>query len=61
MTAKQIIKVIESDGWYFYEQKGSHRHFLHAIKTGKVTVPFHSSRDLPKFVVANIYRQAGLK
>ncbi|MDR1780592.1 MAG: type II toxin-antitoxin system HicA family toxin [Tannerella sp.] len=31
---KEIIARIESDGWYFVAQKGSHRQFRHTIKTG---------------------------
>jgi predicted RNA binding protein YcfA (HicA-like mRNA interferase family) len=31
--------MIEADGWKFHSQKGSHRHFKHAAKPGRVTVP----------------------
>ena len=35
---KEMITIIEDDGWYMEGQRGSHRQFKHAEKTGKVTV-----------------------
>ena len=35
--------------------------FIHDAKPGKVTVPNHGSIDIPKFILANIWRQAGWK
>jgi predicted RNA binding protein YcfA (HicA-like mRNA interferase family) len=35
--------------------------FIHATNPGKVTVPFHGGDDIPKHILANIFRQAGLK
>lgn len=29
---KEIIDLIENDGWYLVAQKGSHRQFKHATK-----------------------------
>ncbi|MBB6146656.1 putative RNA binding protein YcfA (HicA-like mRNA interferase family) [Silvibacterium bohemicum] len=61
MKAREIIRVIEEDGWKLKRQTGSHMHFAHLSKPGIVTVPFHGSKDLPKFIVASILKQAGLK
>ncbi|EOH97913.1 type II toxin-antitoxin system HicA family toxin [Enterococcus pallens] len=61
MKAKEMIKLLESDGWYEKNQKGSHRHFLHPTKKGKVTVPEHGSKDIPKGTANNILSQAGLR
>ena len=41
MKTKEIIKLIEADGWYEVRQKGSHKQFKHSIKKGLVTVPVH--------------------
>ncbi len=35
--------------------------FIHDSKLGKVTVPYHGNADIAKFVLANIWRQAGWK
>jgi predicted RNA binding protein YcfA (HicA-like mRNA interferase family) len=61
MKAREIIRIIEADGWRFVRQTGSHKHFQHPEKPGTVTVPFHGNRDLLKYVVASILKQAGLK
>jgi predicted RNA binding protein YcfA (HicA-like mRNA interferase family) len=53
-------KEILADGWVFKSQVGSHRHYIHPTKPGKVTIPFHS-KDLPKKTENSIRQQAGLK
>lgn len=61
MTAKEIVKALEADGWY--ELKGGktgHRQFKHDQKPGKVTVPMHPG-DIPFLTVKSIAKQAGLK
>jgi len=59
---REIIEIIEADGWYLIAQKGSHKHFKHPIKKGKVTVPDHgNAHELEHFIVSSILKQAGLK
>ncbi len=60
LNSKDIIKMIEADGWQLIRAKGSHHHFKHPVKKGLVTIP-HPKRTLPKGTVANILKQAGLK
>ena len=43
MKVRDIIKLIEQDGWYLAYMRGSHRNFLHPTKSGKVTIPGHLS------------------
>lgn len=57
---KEMERIILSDGWVFKSQEGSHRHYKHPIKKGKVTIPFHC-KDLTKAVENSIMKQAGLK
>jgi predicted RNA binding protein YcfA (HicA-like mRNA interferase family) len=61
MKTREIIRIIEKDGWTLLRQKGSHMHFEHPEKPGITTVPFHASTDLSKRVLASILKQAGLK
>jgi predicted RNA binding protein YcfA (HicA-like mRNA interferase family) len=61
VKVREIIKLIEHDGWRQVRQKGSHRHFRHPIKRGTVTVAGHRSEDLRPKTQADIFRQAGLK
>ena len=59
MNSKEIIKLIEADGWYHVRTNGSHHHFKHPIKRGLVTIP-HPKLDLPQGTIKSIKRQAGL-
>lgn len=58
---RDIIKLLESDGWFLVNTVGSHRQFKHPIKTGKVTVSGKLSDDVRKGTLASILKQAGLK
>ncbi len=57
--SRKIIKLLKADGWQFMVATGSHHHFKHGSKPGKVTVP-HPKKDLPVGTVRSILRQAGL-
>lgn len=61
MNFKEIEKIIKDDGWQFKEAQGSHHHYIHPQKPGKVTLPNHGKRDLTKGVINSILKQAGLK
>jgi predicted RNA binding protein YcfA (HicA-like mRNA interferase family) len=61
LKAREIIRIIEEDGWRLARQTGGHKHFRHPSKPGLVTVPFHGNKDLAKRVIASILKQAGLK
>lgn len=45
MKVKEIIKLIEDDGWYLTRTRGSHRQYKHPGKSGLVTVPGKPSDD----------------
>ena len=61
MKVKEIIRLIEKDGWYFVRQKGSHRQYKHPVKAGLVTIPGKESDDLKKGTENSILKQAKLK
>lgn len=54
---RQIIKVLESKGFNFIRQKGSHR--LYRKGSLRVTIPFHN-KDLKPGTLKSILRQAGI-
>lgn len=60
MRAREIEKIILKDGWRLKSTKGSHRHYIHDLKSGKVTIPFHS-KDLDSRTVKSILEQAGIE
>jgi predicted RNA binding protein YcfA (HicA-like mRNA interferase family) len=62
MKTKEIIKLIEADGWFEVRQKGSHKQFKHPVKKGLVTIPVHRlSNDLPPGLEKSILRQAQME
>lgn len=61
MKARQLVKLIESDGWYLVRQKGSHKQYKHKIKKGLVTVSAHKmSDDIAPGTLNSIFKQAQL-
>lgn len=62
MKIREIIKLIEADGWNFQRQKGSHKIYKHPIKKGIVVLPDHGGNsDIKKGTENSILKQAGLK
>ena len=61
MKVKDILKMIEEDGWFLVAQRGSHRQYKHPTKTGRVTVAGKPSKDMPAGTLNSILKQAGLK
>lgn len=58
-SSREIIKKIERDGWYLVNIVGSHHHFKHSTKSGKITVP-HPRKDIPRGTERSILKRAGL-
>lgn len=59
---KEIIKIIEADGWFIVSQKGSHKQYKHLTKRGRVTIPDHGkNKDLDHKTVKSILTQAGIQ
>jgi predicted RNA binding protein YcfA (HicA-like mRNA interferase family) len=61
MKVRSLIKKIESDGWQYMYTTGSHRHFKHPEKPGKVTIPGHPGDDVTPGTLRSVLKQAGLK
>lgn len=61
MKVRDVIRVLQQDGWYLLTIKGSHRQFKHPTKPGRVTVAGNLSKDIPPGTLDNIWKQAGLK
>jgi predicted RNA binding protein YcfA (HicA-like mRNA interferase family) len=61
MKVKELIELIDADGWLQVRQKGSHRQFHHPTKPGTVTVSGKPSVDVPPGTLSNVLKQAGLK
>ena len=60
MRSKDLIRLIEKEGWVLRRVRGSHHQFKHPTKPGLVTIP-HPKKDMPQGTVKNILRQAGIE
>jgi predicted RNA binding protein YcfA (HicA-like mRNA interferase family) len=60
MKVKEILRLLEDDGWYLVVTVGSPRQYKHRTKPGRVTVPGKLGKDLPIGTERSILRQAGL-
>ncbi|MBN8247337.1 MAG: type II toxin-antitoxin system HicA family toxin [Verrucomicrobia bacterium] len=61
MKVREIIRMIEVDGWYLDRTRGSHRQYKHTRKQGVVTVPGKPGDDLAPGTQNSILKQSGLK
>jgi predicted RNA binding protein YcfA (HicA-like mRNA interferase family) len=58
---RDVVKMLENDGWSVVRQRGSHRQFKHATKPGLVTVAGKPGDDVAPGTLNSILKQAGLK
>ncbi len=61
MKVKELLKLLEEDGWQLARTKGSHRQFKHPNKSGTITVAGKPSIEVPKGTLNAILKQSGLK
>ena len=61
MKIRDIIRLIEAEGWYLVETKGSHRQYKHPVILGRVTIAGHPNDDLAPGTLNSILKQAKLK
>ena len=56
MKVRNVIKLINQDGWYLARTKGDHRQYKHSLKTGLVTIAGHLSDDVAKRTLKNVLK-----
>jgi predicted RNA binding protein YcfA (HicA-like mRNA interferase family) len=61
VKVRDLIKLLEEDGWYLARTRGSHHQFKHTEKSGTVTVAGKAAIDIPRGTLNSILKQAGLK
>lgn len=58
LSSKEIIYILEKNGFIFISQKGSHCKY---IKNGYVVIIPHPKKEIPAGTFMSILRQSGLK
>jgi len=61
VKVRDLIRLLESDGWRLRGIKGSHRQFKHSEKNMVVTVPGQAGKDVPTGTLKAILKSAGLE
>jgi predicted RNA binding protein YcfA (HicA-like mRNA interferase family) len=61
VKVRDVLRMLNDDGWYLVASEGSHRQYKHPTKPGRVTVPGKPNDDTPPGTLNSILKQAGLK
>lgn len=61
MKIRDVIKLIEADGWYLVTTQGSHRQYQHPTKSGRVTIAGHPNDDLAPGTLNSVFKQAQIQ
>ncbi|GIW41305.1 MAG: addiction module toxin, HicA family [Candidatus Binatia bacterium] len=61
MKVRDLIRLLEDDGWYLVRTRGSHRQYKHPTKKGIVTGPGKLGDDLATGTLTSVLKQAQLK
>jgi predicted RNA binding protein YcfA (HicA-like mRNA interferase family) len=61
MKVRDVIKLIEVDGWCYDHTTGDHRHYEHPTKKGAVSVSGQFGHEVPIGTLKKIFKQAQIK
>jgi predicted RNA binding protein YcfA (HicA-like mRNA interferase family) len=61
VKVRDVISMIERDGWVLVRTRGSHRQFRHPAKPGTVTIAGKLGVDMPRGTFKSVLKQAALE
>lgn len=61
VKVRDLLRLVEADGWRHVRTTGSHRHFKHESRPNVVTIPGHPGDDVPPGTLRSILKAAGLE
>jgi predicted RNA binding protein YcfA (HicA-like mRNA interferase family) len=61
VKVREVMRLLEDDGWVLIATRGSHRQYKHPTKPGRVTLAGKPSDDLAPGTLNSIRKQSGLK
>jgi len=61
MKIRDVIKLIEDNGWFLVATRGSHRQYKNMSKVGRVTIAGHPGDDVSPGALNSIRKQAQLE
>jgi predicted RNA binding protein YcfA (HicA-like mRNA interferase family) len=60
MKVRDVIKLVEADGWFLARMRGDHRQYKHPTKPGLVTIAGHLGKEMPPGTLLSVLKQAQL-
>lgn len=60
VRVRELVALLEANGWRFARQKGSHKQFKHPDHAFLITVPDHRG-DVKPGILADVLKKAGVK
>jgi predicted RNA binding protein YcfA (HicA-like mRNA interferase family) len=61
MKVRELLRLLEDDGWYVARTRGRHLQYKHPTKPEVVTLPEKPNDDLAPGTLNSVLKQAGLK
>jgi predicted RNA binding protein YcfA (HicA-like mRNA interferase family) len=61
MQIQKMLQILQTDGWYLIDQRGSFRQYKHPHKKGRITITGNPNYDLETDSINSILLQAGLE
>jgi predicted RNA binding protein YcfA (HicA-like mRNA interferase family) len=61
MKVREVIRLLEKQGWVEIRSRGSHRHFRRPDQPYVITVPGNEGKELAPGTLNAILKKAGLK
>jgi predicted RNA binding protein YcfA (HicA-like mRNA interferase family) len=56
MKVREVVRLIERDGWFLVATRGSHRQYKHLSKLGRVTIAGKVGDDIAPGTLASILK-----
>jgi predicted RNA binding protein YcfA (HicA-like mRNA interferase family) len=60
VTAAQVLRALQREGWFIARQSGSHAVLRHSDRPGRVVVSRHAGLIVKPRTLSGIIREAGL-
>src|SRR5262245_8169311 len=61
VKVREVVSLIEKDGWRRVSSKGGHRQYKHPTKKGRVTISGQFKDDIHPKTLGSVLKQAGLE
>jgi predicted RNA binding protein YcfA (HicA-like mRNA interferase family) len=58
---REMVRIVEDDGWKEVSREGSHRQYKHPVKRGRVTIPGKLGDDIHPKTERSIFKQAQIE